>query len=98
MSSIVTAWLGVSENKFLEKQLQVYPNPNNGMLYINSSSFETFNNLTAVIYDALGRVILNQPLASEISFEGLDPSFYYLKIYHNSTKKILHSEKVLYKK
>ncbi len=72
----ITSLLGVKQNNIAG--LDVYPNPvTNGMLYINTAA-----NLekTVVIYDVLGKQILNTTATNSVNIASLKSGLYILKI------------------
>jgi len=75
--------LGVSENKILEKQLQVYPNPNNGSFTLNYNGNKALEQLS--VFDITGKLIKSQTLKGfdknqSFDFTNLAKGMYFLKI------------------
>jgi len=81
--------LGVSENKILENQLRVYPNPNKGMFTLNYTGNTALEQLS--VFDITGKLIKSKTLKGfdknqMFDFTNLDKGMYFLKIQtENST-------------
>jgi len=75
--------LGVVENKILEKQLKVYPNPNNGSFKLNYTGNTALEQLS--VFDITGKLIKSQTLKGfdknqSFDFTNLAKGMYFLKI------------------
>jgi len=75
--------LGVSENKILEQQLKVYPNPNNGSFTLNYSGTTALEELS--VFDVTGKLIKGQTLKGfdknqSFDFTNLAKGMYFIKV------------------
>jgi len=87
--------LGVSENKILEKQLQVYPNPNSGMFTLNYTGNATLEQLS--VFDVTGKLIKSETLKGfdkkqSFDFTNLAKGMYFIKV---QTANTLVSKRVI---
>ncbi len=80
----VSACTGIGEAT--SNSISIYPNPNSGLLNINLTS-ELTKNSSLEVYDALGKLVVNQVLANElntINISNLDNGIYTFKVLNNS--------------
>lgn len=69
----------LSIQDFDTKKTEVYPNPTNGMVYIQSTS--SIDKIE--VYDALGKLVASKLLTNQINFESMSTGIYIMKIYSN---------------
>ena len=87
-----TSSVGIEEND-VESFISVYPNPTKGLF--NLSLGQVSDNATVVVYDMLGKEVINQQLKSQstlIDLTGNDKGIYFVKILNGDqiiTKRIV---------
>ena len=83
-----------TDDTHIEKTLQLYPNPTDGILIVKSQ--EIHGNTTVKIMDLSGKICrkINLKGSSQINFEGLNPGIYFVEILNNQYRLI---EKVILK-
>ena len=67
--------LGVNPN-FMNEAISIYPNPTTNKIYINTN----LNVISLTLYDAIGKLIINQKTCNELNVEHLKQGLYLLKI------------------
>ncbi len=82
---------GISENSD-ESFISVFPNPNNGLLKVNSSDLNTY--FVIKLYNAQGKIILQKSAYAQetLNLQEVSPGIYFLEIKQNGTtetKKII---------
>ncbi len=80
----VNACTGI--NEAIANSVSVYPNPNNGVMYINLTN-ELIKNSSLEVYDAIGKLVVKQALSNElntINISSLENGIYTFKVLNNS--------------
>lgn len=80
--SIPTSIKNISSNQIL-----MYPNPTNGIVYINK-------NLNIQVYDVLGSMIINKKATSSIDLSILSDGLYFINIIDDN-KKLIERKKII---
>lgn len=82
----VSACTAIENLDVTDSEISIYPNPNNGILNIEIST-NLVSNTSLLIYDALGKIVVNQVLLNEINtinINDLDNGIYVYKILDKS--------------
>ena len=56
--------------------ISIYPNPISDIVYLDGN----YSQLKAVVYDILGKQVMNQPITNHIDISQLDKGVYILKL------------------
>ena len=57
--------------------ISIYPNPISDIVYLDGN----YSQLKAVVYDILGKQVMNEPITDYIDISQLDKGVYILKLY-----------------
>ena len=68
------ATAGVDDQNQLD--ISIYPNPTSDIIYIDGN----YSQLKAVVYDILGKQVMNEPITNSIDISQLDKGVYILKL------------------
>ncbi len=82
--------LSSNSYSFLEKNIDVFPNPTNGLIHIESNNL--FEILEVTLYNALGTTIEINPSNESIDLSGINTGIYFLSVKTSKgmiTKKIV---------
>jgi len=77
-----------------EAIFEIFPNPVSNVLYVNYSDFQS--NASIELYDALGKLVVNQPLNNQqisVDLSNLQNGLYFIKLINGN--QVLNTRKVI---
>lgn len=81
---------GTKPAEELALDLQLYPNPAQDVVYIRVEGSPFPAGLRMRLVNALGQVVLDNPLSSEIRLNEFEPGMYIIKVYDPLSRRSLH--------
>ncbi len=88
--------VGLKDSDFSQEALHIYPNPASDLLYINLPDHSGGVNLQVELYDASGRLAIQQVLQNnQLDVSGLPGGIYFLKL--RSSGRVFHSKVLINK-
>ena len=89
----ITPPVDVVHNKILKDQISVYPNPGNGIFFLNTISENSNPNSSYTIYDITGNLVLKKEIEStsvnhteRIDMSSFSNGIYFIEVSLNSTR------------
>lgn len=81
-----TSAVATPERESLDFSFRIYPNPVTGKLFLDHS--DGWNGAKIAIFDAVGKTVLEQPIASKLDLKNLPTGIYYLQVRHSAKNEI----------